>query len=87
MQVTISKFSNLGVESIIYTDISKDGLLNGPNIEKYNIYKNLIKVPLDSFSGVSSLKDLLNLHNIKSAGVIVGKAIYDKKINVKKCLI
>ena len=45
MQVTILKFSNLGVESIIYTDISKDGLLKGPNIEKIQYYKNLIKVP------------------------------------------
>ena len=78
------KFSNLGVESIIYTDISKDGLLKGPNIEKIQYYKNLIKVPLIASGGVSSLEDLLNLANIKTAGVIVGKAIYDKKINLSK---
>ena len=71
------------MESIIYTDISKDGLLNGPNIEKIQYYKILIKVPLIASGGVSSLKDLLNLYNIKAAGVIVGKAIYDK-INVSK---
>ena len=72
------------MESIIYTDISKDGLLNGPNIEKIQYYKNLIKVPLIASGGVSSLEDLLNLANIKTAGVIVGKAIYDKKINLSK---
>ena len=82
VQEAKEKFSNLGVESIIYTDISKDGLLKGPNIEKIQYYKNLIKVPLIASGGVSSLEDLLNLANIKTAGVIVGKAIYDKKINL-----
>ena len=76
------KFSDLGVESIIYTDISKDGLLKGPNFEKINYYNNIIKVPLVASGGVSSLEDLFNLSKIKVSGAIVGKAIYDKRINL-----
>ncbi|RPH03825.1 MAG: 1-(5-phosphoribosyl)-5-[(5-phosphoribosylamino)methylideneamino]imidazole-4-carboxamide isomerase [Alphaproteobacteria bacterium TMED93] len=78
------KFSDLGVESIIFTDISKDGLLKGPNIDKIKYYKNIIKVPLIASGGVSSLEDLSKLANIKVSGVIVGKAIYDKKINLNE---
>ncbi len=78
------KFSDLGVESIIYTDIDKDGLLNGPNIKKINYYKNIIQVPLIASGGVSCLGDLINLKNINVSGVIVGKAIYDKKIDLEK---
>ena len=78
------KFSDLGVESIIYTDIDKDGLLKGPNIKKINYYKNIIQVPLIASGGVSCLRDLINLKNSNVAGVIVGKAIYDKKVDLEK---
>ncbi len=78
------KFSDLGVESIIYTDISKDGLLKGPNIKKINYYQGIIEIPLIASGGVSSLDDLLNLKKSSVNGVIVGKAIYDKKVDIKK---
>ncbi len=78
------KFSDLGVESIIYTDISKDGLLSGPNIKKINYFQEIIEVPLVASGGVSSLDDLLNLKKSNVSGTIVGKAIYDKKVDVKK---
>ena len=74
------KFSDLGVESIIYTDISRDGLMKGPNLEKINYYKNIINVPLVASGGVASLKDISALASMKVGGVIVGKAIYDKKV-------
>ena len=78
------KFSDLGVESIIYTDISKDGLLSGPNIKKINYFQDIIEVPLVASGGVSSLDDLLNLKKSNVFGTIVGKAIYDKKVDIKK---
>ena len=77
------KFSDLGVESIIYTDISKDGVLKGPNIKNINYYKNISSVPLIASGGVSNLKDLIELKNNGVKGVIVGKAIYDKKIELE----
>ena len=78
------KFSDLGVESIIYTDIDKDGVLKGPNIKKINYYKKITSVPLVASGGVSSLEDIINLKKNNIYGVIVGKAIYEKKVDLKK---
>ncbi len=78
------KYSDLGVESIIFTDISKDGLLKGPNFKRIKYYKNIIKVPLIASGGVSSLDDLIRLKKSNVYGVIVGKAIYDKKVDLQK---
>ncbi len=78
------KFSDIGVEAIIYTDISKDGILQGPNFKKIIYYKDNINVPLIASGGVSRLEDLKKLYSFKVYGVIVGKAIYDNKIEIKK---
>ena len=78
------KFSDLGVASIIYTDISKDGLLKGPNLRQIIYYKNLIKVPLIASGGISSFDDIIKLKQSKVYGTIIGKAIYEKKIDLKK---
>ncbi len=78
------KFSGLGVECIIYTDINKDGVLKGPNIENTLFYKKMVEVPLIASGGVSCLQDLINLRDRKVYGVIVGKAIYENKIRVDK---
>ena len=78
------KFSDLGVASIIYTDISKDGLLKGPNLRQIIYYKNLIKVPLIASGGISSFDDIIKLKRSNVYGTIIGKAIYEKKIDLKK---
>ena len=81
------KFSDLGVESIIYTDIDKDGLLKGPNIKKIKYYKNIIQVPLIASGGVSSIEDIKkikSLNNSNIEGVIVGKSIYDGDIKINE---
>ena len=54
--------------------------MKGPNLKKINYYKNIINVPLVASGGVASLKDISALESIKVGGVIVGKAIYDKKV-------
>ena len=72
------KFSDLGVASIIYTDISKDGLLKGPNLRQIIYYKNLIKVPLIASGGISSFDDIIKLKQSNVYGTIIGKAIYEK---------
>ena len=78
------KFSELGVESIIYTDINNDGVLKGPNFNNILKYKNNIKVPLIASGGVASIQDIKKLYSFKVDGVIVGKAIYDNKVNLKE---
>lgn len=72
-----------GIEYVVCTDISTDGMLTGPNIELYK--RLLIRFPqlnLIASGGVGSLKDLKQLKQIGTDGVIVGKAIYEEKIKL-----
>ena len=78
------KFSDLGVESIIYTDISNDGVLEGPNFKSILKYKEMVNVPLIASGGVSSIEDIKKLYSFKVHGVIVGKAIYDQKVKINE---
>ena len=78
------KFSDLGVESIVYTDISKDGFLKGPNFNNILKYKNLVQVPLIASGGVSNFQDIKKLYSFNIDGVIVGKAIYDNKVKLNE---
>lgn len=70
--------------NILATDIDKDGLLGGPNID---VYRNILKISesinLIASGGISSLKDIDNLKKIKIKETIVGKAIYENKISLK----
>lgn len=81
----IEKHIGNGVKQIFCTDISKDGKLEGPSIE---LYKNIIiKFPDLHFiasGGVSSMKDLEELREIGCKGAIVGKAIYENRINLQE---
>lgn len=74
---------NQGVQSIFCTDISKDGLLQGPSIELYKkIIEQFSEINLIASGGVSSVKDLEELKNISCSGAIVGKAIYEERITI-----
>ncbi len=72
-----------GIKDIFCTDISKDGLLQGPSID---LYKKMIerfpKINLIASGGVASLKDLEELKKIGCSGAIVGKAIYEERISI-----
>ena len=81
----IDDYLNKGVKKVICTDISKDGMLEGPSV---NLYSNLIKqfpdMELIGSGGVGSLSDLLALEKINMQSVIVGKAIYEGRISSKE---
>lgn len=80
------KMKDYGVKTVIYTDISKDGMMSGPNIEAT---KDLIdKTGLDVIAsgGVSKMEDLENVESIGSAGVIIGKALYNGALDLKQVL-
>jgi phosphoribosylformimino-5-aminoimidazole carboxamide ribotide isomerase len=79
------KFEDCGVAAIIYTDISRDGMMGGPNIEATKALAEAISIPVIASGGVSSLKDIENLVAIEASGVtgaITGKAIYTGAINL-----
>jgi len=80
------KFENCGVAAIIYTDISRDGTLTGADFEgTKNLAQNL-KIPVIASGGISCLDDVLKIKTLEQHGVngvIVGRALYDKKIDAK----
>jgi len=66
----------LGLNTVIYTDISKDGMMQGPNVESTARLMNETGMDIIASGGVSSMEDLRRLHEIGVSGVIVGKALF-----------
>ena len=79
----ISNYTQKGVHTVISTDISKDGMLQGPSIELYEEILEKTKVNLIASGGVSNVDDLRKLEVIGCYGAIVGKAIYEGNISLK----
>ncbi len=76
-----------GAAGIIYTDISKDGMMTGPNIEATRELVETLNIPVIASGGVSSIDDIKNLMTIKNLwGAITGKAIYSGAINLKEAI-
>lgn len=83
------RFEDAGVAAIIYTDIDRDGVLAGPNVEATAALARAIKIPVIASGGVSSLDDLKRLKEEEEsgiAGVISGRAIYDGRIDLAEAL-
>lgn len=79
----IEKYLQHGVQQIFCTDVSKDGLLQGPSTELYkSILTKFSSLHFIASGGVSSVADLDALRNIGCAGVIVGKAFYEGRISL-----
>jgi phosphoribosylformimino-5-aminoimidazole carboxamide ribotide isomerase len=83
------KFEDAGVAAIIYTDIDRDGLLQGPNVEATAALAQALTTPVIASGGVSSLEDLKAIKARASsgiAGVISGRALYDGRIDLTAAL-
>lgn len=81
----IGKMLAIGVQYIFCTDISKDGLMEGPSVELYQkIMLQFPSINLIASGGVSKIEDVITLQNIGCHGVIIGKAIYEGKITLKE---
>ena len=80
------EMEGFGVEAIIYTDIARDGMMQGPNIEATQALAEAINIPVIASGGVSSLDDIRNLLKIEASGVsgvITGKAIYSGALDLR----
>lgn len=75
-----------GVRTIICTDISKDGVLGGANNELYRQLLNELSLNIIASGGVSSLKDISYLDYLGLYGAILGKALYEGRINLKEAI-
>ena len=80
-------FENLGVAEIVYTDIEKDGMMKGLNIEAtLDLAKN-VKIPIIASGGVSCIEDIYKIGAYTKSGIsgiIIGRALYEKKFNIEE---
>jgi phosphoribosylformimino-5-aminoimidazole carboxamide ribotide isomerase len=81
------KMEELGASGIIYTDISRDGMLTGPNVEAMSKMVETVRIPVIASGGVSNLDDIRSLMQIKDLwGVITGKALYSGSLDLRQAI-
>lgn len=80
----VDQYIKHGLTYLTCTDISKDGMLKGPNLNLYKKLKDRFpKLSINASGGISSLNDLNKLKSIQMDGVIIGKAIYEQRIKLE----
>ncbi len=80
------EMENRGIKTIIYTDISTDGMLSGPNLGAMKEMAQAVGCDIIASGGVSCLQDIIALEKTGVAGVIVGKALYEGKLDLKDAI-
>jgi len=81
------KMQDAGAAGIIYTDISRDGMMTGPNIDATAALVDKLDIPVIASGGVSSLDDIINLLKVEGLwGAITGKAIYSGSIDLTEAI-
>lgn len=83
------RFENAGVAAIVFTDIARDGMLQGVNVEATARLSNTVRIPVIASGGVAGMDDieaLLAANEPNILGVIIGRALYDGRINPVQAL-
>jgi phosphoribosylformimino-5-aminoimidazole carboxamide ribotide isomerase len=80
------KAAGLPIAAIIYTDISKDGMLAGPNLQRTQQLIEAVSVPVIASGGVTTLQDVKNTKSIGAAGAIIGRSLYEGTIDLKEAI-
>ena len=83
---TLCDLASIGLKWLVYTDISRDGMLSGPNYKALEKLKEDTPVNIIASGGVSSLEDIEKLNSVKVWGVIVGKALYEGKFSLSDAI-
>lgn len=78
--------ADLPLAAIIYTDISKDGMLAGPNLERTAQLVKAVEVPIVAAGGVTTVEDITSLKAAGVAGAIIGRALYEGSITLEAAL-
>jgi len=83
----IADYQHSGLKHVLCTDISRDGTLNGPNIDLYaDILQHHPNLQIQASGGIANLVDLKSLGKIPVAGAIIGRALYEKKFTLQEAL-
>lgn len=77
---------DVGVKTIIFTDISKDGTLSGPNIEQLVEINDAVSCDITASGGITGITDILALRDKKLYGAICGKSIYEQTLDLREAL-
>lgn len=80
------KAAALPLAAIIYTDIDRDGMLSGPNLERTRALVEAVDLPVIAAGGVNSTEDVKKLASIGVAGAIIGRALYEGTVNLAEAL-
>lgn len=72
--------------AIIYTDISRDGMLLGPNLEAIRDLVGVSKIPIIASGGVTDIEDVRRLSALKLGGIIIGRALYEQQIDLSEAI-
>jgi phosphoribosylformimino-5-aminoimidazole carboxamide ribotide isomerase len=75
-----------GINTIVYTDISKDGMMSGPNIEQTKELVEKTGMDIIASGGVANMEDLKNVDSINADGAIIGKALYTEAIDLTEAV-
>lgn len=80
------QMEEIGVKTIIYTDISKDGTLSGPNIEQLVELNNAVSCDITASGGVTNVDDIIALRDCQLYGAICGKSIYKGTLDLREAV-
>ncbi len=81
------QMKEFGIRHIVYTDISRDGMLSGPNVEATKALTKETGLDIIASGGVSCIEDLEQLYQEDICGAIIGKALYEKRIDLKEAVV
>ncbi|MEI3604117.1 1-(5-phosphoribosyl)-5-[(5-phosphoribosylamino)methylideneamino]imidazole-4-carboxamide isomerase [Pseudogracilibacillus sp. SE30717A] len=82
----VKKLEKVGVQTIVYTDIAKDGMLQGPNLLEQQTINEATEMNVIASGGVTTKEDVENLKKLNVYGAIIGKALYDGKLKFESLL-
>jgi phosphoribosylformimino-5-aminoimidazole carboxamide ribotide isomerase len=80
------KLERAGVSHVIYTDISRDGQLNGTNLDIYEVLCQTLSLKITASGGITYLHELQKLRDLGLYGAILGKALYENKLSLKQAV-
>lgn len=81
-----ARFQNEPIAGIVYTDISRDGMLSGPNVDAAAALQGTVKVPVIASGGISRLDDIRRLAEAGVGGCIIGRALYEGRVSLNDAM-
>jgi len=80
------EMEKVGVKNIIFTDISRDGMLSGPNLEQLRQLKETVSIDITASGGIKNIDDIKALNEMDLYGVICGKSIYQGTLSLSEAI-